>query len=181
MWNISFDIQLSILLYDVIHLNLTLIGCHYLLACPANQPESNRLPLSALPAATLRPDLLLQLPWLALFPTWQWSMFAKIPMVRKAIMESLSQGFRICAYFSDPLLIYWDIWTYRFSQSTVNYCTCSFIAILLGLGTQWTVTGLRIIRKNHFLMFNFNGIYWQALYLIITFPYESNWCVMSKV
>ena len=126
MWNISLDIQLSILLYDVIHLKLTLIGCHYLLACPVNQPESNILPLSALPAATLRPDLLLQLPWLALFPTWQWSMFAKIPMVRKAIMESLRiQGFRICAYFSDPLHKYWDIWTYRFSQSTVNYCTSS--------------------------------------------------------
>ena len=109
MWNISLHIQFSILLYDVIHLKLTLIGCHYLLVWPVNQPENKRLPLSALPAATLRPDMLLQLPWLALFPTWQWSMFAKIPMVRKAIMESLTWGFQICVYFSDLLPRYWDI------------------------------------------------------------------------
>ena len=51
MSNISLDIQLSIMLYDVIHLKLTLIGCHYLLACPVNQPESNNLSLYALLAA----------------------------------------------------------------------------------------------------------------------------------
>ena len=117
----------NILVYDVIHLKLTLIGWHFLLVCPVNQPESKTLPLSALPAATLRPDLLIQLPWHALFPTWQWSMFAKISMVSIVILESLVWGFRNCAYFSDLLPIYWDIWTYRFLQSAVEYWTSPFI------------------------------------------------------
>ena len=46
--------------------------------------------------------------WPGLLPTWhmgiwdmQRPMFAKIPMVWKAILESLTRGFWICAYFSD--------------------------------------------------------------------------------